>query len=218
MRDPRRRFRPADVLGHQADPGTWNLRLSQEGELEGLDIHEHGTPAYHMEFGYGMSYTTPAGLNGRGLDLGTARRPSPNRSRPSGLQTRWPARGNGAPGSAPARHTRSATQHQATGDSSGTSRDRDHQAVQARRGERGTPRRRHPRAHRVSEVQGYGRQGGKSETFRGTEYKVDFVPKVKLEVVVDTARTSTRSSTSSRRTPAPARSATARCGPSTSTG
>jgi nitrogen regulatory protein P-II 1 len=36
----------------------------------------------------------------------------------------------------------------------------------------------------VSELQGYGRQGGKSETFRGTEYTVDFVPKVKLEVVV----------------------------------
>jgi nitrogen regulatory protein P-II 1 len=39
----------------------------------------------------------------------------------------------------------------------------------------------------VSEVQGYGRQGGKSETFRGSEYKVDFVPKVKIEVVVDTS-------------------------------
>ncbi|HET6834288.1 MAG TPA: P-II family nitrogen regulator [Acidimicrobiales bacterium] len=36
----------------------------------------------------------------------------------------------------------------------------------------------------VSEVQGYGRQGGKTETFRGTEYTVDFVPKVKVEVVV----------------------------------
>src|SRR5205085_9148922 len=36
----------------------------------------------------------------------------------------------------------------------------------------------------VSEVQGYGRQGGKSETFRGSEYKVDFVPKVRLEVLV----------------------------------
>ncbi|HEV7886109.1 MAG TPA: P-II family nitrogen regulator [Acidimicrobiales bacterium] len=35
----------------------------------------------------------------------------------------------------------------------------------------------------VSEVQGYGRQGGKTETFRGSEYKVDFVPKVKIEVV-----------------------------------
>jgi Amt family ammonium transporter len=45
-------------------PGTWNLRVSQEGELEGLDIHEHGSPAYHMEFGYGMSYTTPAGRPG----------------------------------------------------------------------------------------------------------------------------------------------------------
>jgi nitrogen regulatory protein P-II 1 len=38
----------------------------------------------------------------------------------------------------------------------------------------------------VSEVQGYGRQGGKSETWRGTEYKVDFVPKVKVEVLCDT--------------------------------
>jgi Amt family ammonium transporter len=45
-------------------PGSWNLRISREGELEGLDIHEHGTPAYHVEFGYGMSYTTPAGANG----------------------------------------------------------------------------------------------------------------------------------------------------------
>ena len=45
-------------------PGTWNLRISQEGELEGLDIHEHGSPAYHMEFGYGMSYTTPTGIGG----------------------------------------------------------------------------------------------------------------------------------------------------------
>ena len=37
----------------------------------------------------------------------------------------------------------------------------------------------------VSEVQGYGRQGGKSETFRGGEYAVSFVPKVKVEVVVE---------------------------------
>jgi len=39
----------------------------------------------------------------------------------------------------------------------------------------------------VTEVQGYGRQRGKTEAFRGNEYKVEFVPKVKLEVVVDTA-------------------------------
>lgn len=37
----------------------------------------------------------------------------------------------------------------------------------------------------VSEIQGYGRQGGKTETFRGNEYKIDFVPKVRLEVLVD---------------------------------
>jgi nitrogen regulatory protein P-II 1 len=36
----------------------------------------------------------------------------------------------------------------------------------------------------VSEVQGYGRQGGKTETFRGSEYTIDFVPKVRVEVVV----------------------------------
>jgi nitrogen regulatory protein PII len=39
----------------------------------------------------------------------------------------------------------------------------------------------------VSEVQGYGRQGGKTETFRGSEYAVDFIPKVKVEVIVESA-------------------------------
>jgi nitrogen regulatory protein P-II 1 len=38
----------------------------------------------------------------------------------------------------------------------------------------------------VCEVQGYGRQGGKTEAFRGSEYKIEFVPKVKLEVLVET--------------------------------
>jgi len=42
--------------------GSWNLRVSQDGEVEGLDIHEHGTPAYHMEFGQGMTYTSPVTL------------------------------------------------------------------------------------------------------------------------------------------------------------
>jgi len=45
-------------------PGTWSLRVSQEGELEGLDIHEHGSPAYHMEFGQGMTYTSAGGFPG----------------------------------------------------------------------------------------------------------------------------------------------------------
>jgi nitrogen regulatory protein P-II 1 len=36
----------------------------------------------------------------------------------------------------------------------------------------------------VSEVQGYGRQKGHTEVYRGAEYKVDFVPKVRVEVVV----------------------------------
>lgn len=37
----------------------------------------------------------------------------------------------------------------------------------------------------VSEVRGFGRQGGHTETYRGAEYTVDFIPKVKLELVVD---------------------------------
>jgi ammonium transporter, Amt family len=43
-------------------PGTWNLRVERDGELEGLDLHEHGTAAYHVEFGQGMTYSTPANL------------------------------------------------------------------------------------------------------------------------------------------------------------
>ncbi len=37
----------------------------------------------------------------------------------------------------------------------------------------------------VTEAKGFGRQGGHTETYRGTEYQIEFVPKVKLEVVVD---------------------------------
>jgi nitrogen regulatory protein P-II 1 len=39
----------------------------------------------------------------------------------------------------------------------------------------------------VSEVQGFGRQSGHTEVYRGAEYSVDFVPKVRVEVVVDDA-------------------------------
>jgi nitrogen regulatory protein P-II 1 len=37
----------------------------------------------------------------------------------------------------------------------------------------------------VTEVRGFGRQGGHTETYRGAEYKIDFVPKVSLSIVVD---------------------------------
>ncbi|MEO5900069.1 MAG: P-II family nitrogen regulator [Ilumatobacteraceae bacterium] len=37
----------------------------------------------------------------------------------------------------------------------------------------------------VSEVRGFGRQGGHSEVYRGAEYSIDFVPKVKLELLVE---------------------------------
>ena len=39
----------------------------------------------------------------------------------------------------------------------------------------------------VTEVKGFGRQKGHTELYRGAEYVVDFVPKVKLEVAIDSA-------------------------------
>jgi nitrogen regulatory protein P-II 1 len=39
----------------------------------------------------------------------------------------------------------------------------------------------------ASEVKGFGRQGGKTETYRGAEYTIDFLPKVKIEVVCDSS-------------------------------
>jgi nitrogen regulatory protein PII len=40
----------------------------------------------------------------------------------------------------------------------------------------------------VSEVKGFGRQKGHTELYRGAEYVVDFLPKVKIEVLVDDAK------------------------------
>jgi nitrogen regulatory protein P-II 1 len=39
----------------------------------------------------------------------------------------------------------------------------------------------------VTEVKGFGRQGGHTETYRGAEYTIDLVPKVKVEVAVDSS-------------------------------
>ena len=69
----------------------------------------------------------------------------------------------------------------------------------------------------VGEVRGFGRQGGHTETYRGAEYKIDFVPKVLIEIV-STTPGSTRSSTRSPARRPRARSATARSGSSTSNG
>ena len=41
----------------------------------------------------------------------------------------------------------------------------------------------------VTEVQGFGRQHGHTEVYRGAEYQVDFVPKIRLELAVDDDRT-----------------------------
>ena len=38
----------------------------------------------------------------------------------------------------------------------------------------------------ISEVKGYGRQKGHKEVYRGAEYVVDFIPKIKIEIVVET--------------------------------
>lgn len=37
----------------------------------------------------------------------------------------------------------------------------------------------------ITEVRGYGRQKGHKETYRGSEYQIEFVPKIKIEIVVD---------------------------------
>ena len=40
----------------------------------------------------------------------------------------------------------------------------------------------------VTEVQGFGRQSGHTEVYRGSEYTVDFVPKIKIEILADDAQ------------------------------
>jgi nitrogen regulatory protein P-II 1 len=50
----------------------------------------------------------------------------------------------------------------------------------------------------ITEVRGFGRQKGHTEMYRGTEYRVDFVPKVKVEVVVDDTKLSTALDTISK--------------------
>ena len=47
----------------------------------------------------------------------------------------------------------------------------------------------------VTEARGFGRQGGHTETYRGAEYKVDFVPKLRLEVVIDSDQVDSVAST-----------------------
>lgn len=37
----------------------------------------------------------------------------------------------------------------------------------------------------ITEVRGYGRQKGHKETYRGSEYQIEFVPKIKIEIVID---------------------------------
>ena len=61
----------------------------------------------------------------------------------------------------------------------------------------------------VSEVKGFGRQKGHTEIYRGSEYTVDFLPKVKIEIVL-TDELAQRQWKSSPRRPKPARSATAK--------
>ena len=41
----------------------------------------------------------------------------------------------------------------------------------------------------VTEARGFGRQGGHTETYRGAEYQIDFVPKIKIEILCDSGDT-----------------------------
>ena len=61
----------------------------------------------------------------------------------------------------------------------------------------------------VTEVKGYGRQRGRTEVYRGTEYEVAYLPKTKIEVAVDDGRLEPAMEAIVRRR-APAGSATAR--------
>lgn len=56
-------FSLALMMGLRKLPGSWNLRIERDLELEGIDINEHGLPAYHMEFGQGFAYSTYTGGN-----------------------------------------------------------------------------------------------------------------------------------------------------------
>ena len=88
-----------------------------------------------------------------------------------------------------------------------------------RRGDQAEPSRRGPGGGRrgrrsgltVTEVRGYGRQKGKTEIYRGAEYEVKLLPKVRLEIAVHDDDRRGASSRRSAPPPTPARSATARC-------
>lgn len=41
----------------------------------------------------------------------------------------------------------------------------------------------------ITEVRGYGRQKGHTETYRGSEYRIEFIPKIKIEIVVEDNKT-----------------------------
>ncbi len=56
---------------------TGQLRVEPDGELQGLDLFEHGSAAYHMEFGQGMTYTTPAGGFPGGTLIGAVKKEEP---------------------------------------------------------------------------------------------------------------------------------------------
>ena len=63
----------------------------------------------------------------------------------------------------------------------------------------------------VTEVRGFGRQKGQTEIYRGAEYTMNYVPKVKIEIAVERRDCRLRWSTPSATLPGPDRSATARC-------
>ena len=69
----------------------------------------------------------------------------------------------------------------------------------------------------MSEVRGFGRQGGHTETYRGSEYKIDFVPKVKLEILAESDDVERIVDAIASAASVPARSAMARSGSPVST-
>lgn len=75
------------MYGIRAIPGAWNLRIGRDDELEGIDIVEHGLPAYHMEFGHGFSYSTAPGPRRPGAASALGPDPDPDTDAPSAPET-----------------------------------------------------------------------------------------------------------------------------------
>ena len=166
------------------------LRVSKEGELHGLDLHEHGIPAYpeyvltssgsggghrpaivgpntEGEAAVGMSRDVAGSIACPSVRISKTNRAVLKSGRSSNISTKIQI------GALIMKKIEAIIRHFKLED------------VKNALIEKGIT------GMTVTEVRGFGRQKGHTEMYRGTEYRVDFVPKVKLEVVVDDSKVQT---------------------------